>query len=367
MLFLSSQEKADWPHLAEEVLQGDAAPGQYDNEIRSNLLPVFHYYIGTMLAADGQRERGIDWLRAAAHYEGSRPFSASHLLGFLERNGGRLTMPVVVFRDPQAFLHFTQNPIMKVGRQKFVAECGETLPRFERPFSMMDIGCGDGGLTVLLLKQLTECGKVGEIREILLIDPSPAMVHLAEEKVRAAFPDLHITTECCRIQDLSAGIDRRFDLAISSLAYHHMPYEEKRIHLLQLKAWIDHFIIYEMDADNDTPQQHSPELALAVYQSYGGIIDCILSQDVPEEVATTCVDQFLISEIVSFFIHPRGTRTEYHMLQTQWHALFTECLSPEFSLRCCTPCYIDRYTTLFTMHYGRYESGSIERYRVSIR
>lgn len=360
MLFLSAQEKAEWSGHGEEVLRIGTPPGTYDTTIRPNLLPVFHYYVGTMLAAEGQKERGIDWLRVAARYEGNEPFSASHLLGFLERNGGELRMPVVVFRDPQAFLHFTQNPIMKVGRQKFVAECGETLPRFERPFSMMDIGCGDGGLTVLLLKHLIECGKVGEIREILLIDASPAMVHLAEEKVRAAFPDIRIITECCRIQDFSARIDRRIDLAISSLAYHHMPYEEKRIHLLKLKPWIDHFIIYEMDADNDTPEQFSPELALAVYQSYGGIIDCILSQDLPEEVATTCVDQFLISEIVSFFIHPRGVRTEYHMLQSQWLRLFNECLSPEFSIRCCSPCYIDRYTTLFTMHFGRDGRSSYE-------
>ena len=353
MLFLSAQEIADWSHLAEKALQGDAAPGRYENEIRPNLLSVFHYYIGAMLAAERQKERGIDWLRAAARYEEGGPFSASHLLGFLERNGGELIMPVVVFQDPRAFLHFTQNPIMKEGRRKFVAECVCSLPEFPKPFSMIDIGCGDGGLTVSFLQHLKETGKVREIAEILLIDSSLAMVDLAKKTVSEAFPDLPITTECCRIQDFSNRIDRHFDCAISSLAFHHMPYEEKLVHLSRLKPRIDHFILYEMDANNDTPELHSPELALAVYQSYGGIIDCIFSQDAPIDVVTVCVDSFLMTEVVSFFIHPRGVRTDYHMLQNQWHALFTETFGSEFSLRCCSTCYSDRYTTLFMMHFGR--------------
>ena len=47
---------------------------------------------------------------------------------------------------------------------------------------------------------------------------------------------------------------------MSSLAYHHMPLEDKRVHLARLKPWIDHFLLFEMDANNDTPDLYSPEL-----------------------------------------------------------------------------------------------------------
>ena len=154
--------------------------------------------------------------------------------------------------------------------KRFVAQCGNTLPQIDEPFSMMDIGCGDGGLTVSLLRHLTDTGKVTEIAEVLLIDSSPAMVALAEKTVRDAFPDIHIKTVNSRIQDCSGSIDHRYDLAVSSLAYHHMPLEQKKVHLTRLKPWIDHFVLFEMDAYNDTPKMYSPDLALSVYQSYGG-------------------------------------------------------------------------------------------------
>ncbi len=228
--------------------------------------------------------------------------------------------------------------------KRFVAQCGNTLPQIDEPFSMMDSGCGDGGLTVSLLRHLTDTGKVTEIAEVLLIDLSPAMVALAEKTVRDAFPDIHIKTVNSRIQDCSGSIDHRYDLAVSSLAYHHMPLEQKKVHLTRLKPWIDHFVLFEMDAYNDTPKMYSPDLALSVYQSYGGIIDFVFAHDAPVDVAVACVDLFLMTEVVSFFTQPRGVRTDYHMLQSQWHSLFTECLGPEFTPGCYSPCYADEHT-----------------------
>jgi SAM-dependent methyltransferase len=353
MLFLSAQESVRWSELAQEILRSGAAPGTCESEIRPNLLSVFDYYIGTMLAAHGQTAQGIDWLRAAALAEEDNLFAACFLYGFLERHNGKLVTPAVAFQDPRPFLHFTTVPVIQEARRRFVEHCGSTLPDFDKPFSMMDIGCGGGGLTVSLLQHLLETGRVTEITEVLLIDASPAMVALAEETVHAALPGVHITTATNRIQDFSGSIDHHFDLAVSSLAYHHMPLEQKKIHLSRLKPWIDHFALFEIDANNDTPELYSPELALSVYESYGGIIDLAFSHDAPVEVAVACIDQFLMPEVISFLTQPRGIRTDYHMLQSQWHGLFTECLGPEFSLRCNSPCYADEHMSLFTMHYGR--------------
>jgi len=355
MLFLSVQESEEWSGLAGEILRSGAAPGTCDGEIRSNLIPAFYYYTGITLAAYGQGERSIEWMREAALCEEHGLLSACYLFGFLERHNGRLTMPAVAFEDPRPFLHFTSVPIMNEARKRFIADCGSTLPHFDKPFSMMDIGCGGGGLTVSLLQRLLDTGKVGEVAEVLLIDPSPAMVALAEKTVHAAFPDIHISTMNSRIEDVSGSIDHHFDLALSSLAYHHMPFEKKRIHLSRLKPRIDHFTLFELDANSDTPGLYSPELALSVYQSFGRVIDRIFLHDAPVEVAVACIDQFLIPEMISYFTEPRSVRTDYHMLQSQWQRLFEESLGSEFSLRYNSPCYADEHLSLFTMHYGREE------------
>jgi hypothetical protein len=142
---------------------------------------------------------------------------------------------------------------------------------------------------------------------------------------------------------------------MSSLAYHHMPVEDKRLHLLRLKPWIDHFLLFEMDADNDTPELSTPELALSVYQSYGRIMDFVYSHDAPVDVVTDCIDSFLMTEVVSLLTRPRGERTEYHMLRSQWHDLFRSSLCPEFAICSDSTCYADEYMTLFTLHYGRKE------------
>ncbi|MDD4454883.1 MAG: class I SAM-dependent methyltransferase [Candidatus Methanomethylophilaceae archaeon] len=265
--------------MAEEILRSGAGPKTCDGDIRSNLIPAFYYYIGTMLAAHGQGGRAIEWLREATLCEESGLLSACYLYGFLERHNRRLVMPATAFSDPRPFQHLITVPLMYDARKRFVAECCSTLPHVDGPFSLMDIGWGGGDLTVSLLQRLLDTGRVTEVGEVLLIDPSIAMVSLAEKTVRAAFPDLRIETANSRIQDVSGGIDHHFDLAISSLAFHHMPLEQKRIQLSNLKHRIDHFALFEPDANSDTPERYSPDLALSVYQSFGCIIDRIFLHD----------------------------------------------------------------------------------------
>jgi len=132
-----------------------------------------------------------------------------------------------------------------------------------------------------------------------------------------------------------------------------MPYEIKMIHLKNLAPWIDHFIVSELDANNDTPELFSPELALSVYQSYGRLIDAVFAHDAPIEVAQACVDKFLLAEEVSLLTQPRGERTEYHMLRRQWRQLLEEGLGPDFACWCDSTAYANEYLDFFTMHYGR--------------
>ncbi len=354
MLFLSDDEKTAWAAFAREICDSCAArPQEYQEKIRQNLVSAFDFYIGTLLATRGEGRRCMEWLGAGALCEEEGLFSSTFLLGFLQRHNRQMTRPAVAFEDPRPFIHFANVPIMKEARRNLVCQFGHSLPSFERPVRFMDIGCGDGSLTAMVLTRLLETGKVGEFEEILLVDSSPAMIECARKTVHAAFPDLPVSTEKARIQDCSASIGHRYEIAMSSLAYHHMPMEDKRVHLARLKPWIDHFLLFEMDANNDTPDLLSPELALSVYQSYGRIMDFVYAHDAPVDVVTDCIDSFLMTEVVSILTQRRGARSDYHMLRGQWHELFRTVLGPEFSIRSDSACYADEYMTLFTMHYGR--------------
>ncbi|MDD4138340.1 MAG: class I SAM-dependent methyltransferase [Methanoregula sp.] len=353
MLFLSDEEKSAWAEYAREISDSNVTPAHYVGRVRSNLIPAFDYYIGTQLASKGQNRRAAEWLEAGTMCEEDGLFSAAFLMSFLQRHNGIMVKPSVAFEDPRPYLHFAGVPMMKEARSHLVHQFVHSLPAFDHPIRFMDIGCGDGSLTAKILSHLVETGKAEGIDEVLLVDSSPAMIELAKKTVAESIPGITITLENARIQDCSASISRHYDIAMSSLAYHHMPVEDKRLHLARLRPWIDHFLLFEMDANNDTPDLNSPELALSVYQSYGRIMDFVYAYDAPVDVVTDCIDSFLMTEVISLLTRPRGERTEYHMLRTQWHELFESCLAPAFSLRSDSSCYADEYVTLFTMHYGR--------------
>jgi hypothetical protein len=355
MLFLSENEKKQWAEFAGTILKENIAPASFPGTVRENLKSAFNFYAGTLLAVRGKNSLAAEWLRDGAFNEEDGLFSSTFLLGFLERHQGELVIPAPVFEDPRPFIHFANVPVMMKARDNFVRQAGHTLPGFTRPMSFMDIGCGDGALTVRLLSHLVDIGRIDEVREVLLIDSSEAMIHLAKKTVTDAFPDTMIRTENCRIQDFSGRIDHRYDIALSSLAFHHMPIENKMSCISQLKPWINHFLLFELDANNDLPELLSPELALSVYQSYGRIIDFVYAYDAPVEVVTNCVDSFLMMELVSIMTQARGVRTDYHMLRSQWNDLFYSQLGPEFTIGCDSTAYADEYIALFTMHYGRGE------------
>lgn len=355
MLFLSEKEKKQWTEYASSIFGENLLPDFFKGAVRENLKSAFNFYAGAYLAARGKNRQAIEWLRAGALNEEEGLFSSTFLLGFLERHNGELIMPSLPFEDPKRFIHFAGVPAMKKARENFIQQAGHTLPRFTKPVSFMDIGCGDGSLTVRLLSHLLATGRIDELREILLVDSSDAMITLAKKNIVESFPDTLVRTENCRVQDFSCRIDHRFDIAMSSLAYHHMPAEDKKTSISQLKPWINHFLLFELDANNDLPELFSPELALSVYQSYGRVIDFVYAHDAPVDVVTDCVDSFLMTELVSMMTQARGVRTDYHMLRSQWNDLFHSKLGPEFTILCDSNCYADEYITLFTMHYGRGE------------
>ena len=79
----------------------------------------------------------------------------------------------------------------------------------------------------------------------------------------------------------------------------------------------------------------------------------IFVNDAPLELAVSSINRFLMSEVIYFFTEPRGKRTDYHMLRSQWHEVFRDGLGREFTCLCDSTTYGDENLALFTMIYGR--------------
>jgi len=353
MLFLSEAEKKEWQTLAAAISTKSLQPERMKNEVLANFWAAFCFYVGILLINQGECARGKEWLAEGMANEEDGLFCSAFMVAFLERQKNRLLMPSVAFSDPRPFVHFATVPEIHASREQFIRHCGSSVPRFTKPLKIMDIGCGSGTLLAAFLNRLREIGKAKEVGEILLIDPSPAMIALARDTLQRSFPTSVIKTVTARIEDLTTSIDSNYDIALSSLAYHHMPAEAKITHLGRLARFIDHFLLFELDANHDTPELHSPELALSVYQVYGRAIDLVFAHDAPLDVAYLCVDAFLMCEMISLLTQPRGVRTEYHMLRRQWHDLIQQALGARFACLSDSTCYADTYLELFAMHFGK--------------
>ncbi len=353
MLFLTQNEVADWTAFGGNLQSTPCGPEKPLPAMRKGLVPAFHYYIGTLLLSTGHLQEGTAWIRAGIGAEPGGLFSNSFLASYLERHGGRLIIPETVFSDPAPYIHFNNTPVLRQSREKFRADCAAALPVIRTPLKIMDIGCGHGQVLTDLLVALQAEGCIGDIEEVFLADPSEAMLALARQTVESAFPGTRVRTARARFEELSDHLEGRYHIALASLSIHHMPYEQKLIHLGKLRDHIDCFILYELDANNDTPELHSPELALSVYQSYGAIIDFVFAYDAPVNLALASIDRFLMSEAIGFFTEPRGKRTDYHMLRDQWHRVFRDSLGKGFGCLCDATSYADGNIGLFTMIYGR--------------
>ncbi|MCE1247569.1 MAG: class I SAM-dependent methyltransferase [Firmicutes bacterium] len=353
MYFLSSEEITKWQELGNKIVSEDMPPENFDAGIKPFLKPVFLCYAGVKLFMNNKSELGIKWLREGALDEQEGLFFNAFLSGFIERQNGKLIMPAVAFEDPAPYIHFAGVPAMETARVNFLDHCAKSLPVFKKPFSILDIGTGDGGLLIRLLRHLRNAGNISEIEEIGIVDASKAMCDMAKEKIAAEFPDIPINAVHSKIQDFSEIISRKYDVAMSSLAYHHMPMDDKIRHMKTLEPHIDHFLLFEIEANHETPEMDSPELITSIYQNYGRMVDYVFSHDAPVDIVVKCVDCFLMTEVASFLIQPRGVRTDYHMLRTQWYKVFSEGLGNNFKCICDCNANSDQYLNLFTLHYAR--------------
>jgi hypothetical protein len=350
MYLLSSEESGRWEAAASEILDGKGeSVARAAARVRPDMRAAFCYYVGTMLASQGRTDEALPWLEYGKAVE---PIPAcSYLLDLLDRQGGEFVIPEVAFTDPRPWGHFSSLPSLSSARTNFIERATASLPDFEAPLRYADVGCGSGELGIRLVRSLESAGKITGVEDVMLMDPSPGMLDLAQRNVGQAFPGAAVTLVQAKLED-ARELPGRYDFSIASSSVHHMTAEQKSVHLPRLAEVADHFLLSELEGNHDYPALGSPELAFSVYQIFGRGVQWVMDQPAPGEVQRACADTFLMTEAISILSQPRGERTEYHMLRGQWKELLGRGLSG-FECVCEATCYADEYVEQFTLHYAR--------------
>jgi SAM-dependent methyltransferase len=350
VFYLSEEESASWREMARTVLDSAVFDASAVDIVPADLRPAACYYLASNLIAAGRVDDARRWLGLGAEIEPIR--GSAYLLDYLQRHGGELTVAQPSFADTRPWAHFSSLPHLRSARGVLCDFCASSLPELEGPLNIMDIGCGNGVLTVAFIKSVLDAGKARSVGEVVLLDPSAEMLAAAKANIEEAFPGAEISTFEGKLEEASTRLPGGFDLALCSLSVHHMPYELKTVHIGSLSRAVDNLVVFELGANHDTPELNSPELVYSIYQTFGQSLEYIFAREAPEEVQRACADIFVMSETISLLTQPRGERTEYHMPRKQWHDLLTSAC-PEMTCLGEITCYSDEYCELVALHYGR--------------
>ena len=351
MYYLSREQARTWRELANTALGGDWFDPSVLADQPSSLRPALCYYLGTTLLDDGRVEEATRWLQLGAEIEPIR--ANAYLLDYLERNNGVLAAVQPSFSDPRPWAHFSSLPHLKSAREVLLSFCESSLPESEAPLRLMDIGCGNGALTVALMKRLLDSGRAPRIGEVLLMDPSHEMLAVATAQVVEAFPEVKVTGVEGTLEAASSDLPKGYGLALCALSVHHMPYEQKTVHIGALCEAADNVVIFELGANRRHPRPVLSRACFLGLPDVRSVARVYLRATRSPDVQQACADIFVMSETVSLLTEPRGTRTEYHMRRKQWHELLESVCPPEMTCLGETTCYRDEHCELVALHYGR--------------
>lgn len=204
-----------------------------------------------------------------------------------------------VYEHPEAFQAFIDhggNPALYAGTIDALRAVHEQL----RPAAVLDIGCGDGRVTLGSLTDATS--------RVDLVEPSAPLLDQALAAFAAA--GRPAAPHAVGIEELLAATDTRWDLVQSTFALHNLDAQRRGPVLVQLAARAWRLAIVEFDVPSFA--DHSPEHAAYAVQTYRrGIAEY---PDHPH-----VVDGFLIPVLVAQF-DPSRPRHTHEQPTMSWEA-----------------------------------------------
>ncbi len=104
------------------------------------------------------------------------------------------------------------------------------IDHFPKPFSFLDLGCGDAAFTAKVLKKVRINAYVG-------VDLSENALKIAEENLAALeCPKKFLVSD---LKDVFRSLEGAWDFVWIGLSLHHLPYEEKECFLVECRKRAD--------------------------------------------------------------------------------------------------------------------------------
>ncbi|MEN8220242.1 MAG: hypothetical protein ABFS56_28600 [Pseudomonadota bacterium] len=281
-------------------------------------------YAGVLLARNNQLHHAIKVLRLCQ----SSVFGKT-LAEYLSETQ-RFSKQVKTFTNAKPYDAWMQTEIYQSIRAG-VLEAVKHFSKENPPHSVdeptiIDIGPGNGILTVEIVKQLRQVYPLRGIH-LILIEPSEEMMAVAIQHCQASLPmPVKITPLCnCTLQGLTITEQKVLQehqpiwFINASLSLHHIPTELKRLNLSMLNSLSTSLLITEIDDNLDELEDGSPELIYTINEIYSSAI-----QDVLKITSATaldkksCIHSFFLADAITILKNIQELRVEHWMSISQW-------------------------------------------------
>lgn len=133
--------------------------------------------------------------------------------------------------------------------RKMLTAIVEYLPAGFQPGQILDLGCGNGNATAMLLSQFPDA-------QYTLLDASEEMLKLCQER----FKDKKIDLIPAYMQEASFA-ENRYDLIVASFSFHHLDGAEKRQIFNKLPVWLNKngiFMYTDLMVNHQDKSLHDP-------------------------------------------------------------------------------------------------------------
>lgn len=281
-----------------------------------------YVYSGVLLAKKGRFDESIEMLGRGFS---SNPF-AHQLANYLRER--RTLIPLVKpFSSSKTYDTW--------GKTKFYSAHRELTTRHTVTFAkhhlsantcptILDIGPGNGVLITDIINSLARTMGLREAT-LILLDQSAGMIDSAVVYCREnAIIPVHLVTIEEKIQSLDnkqvatlrAACPIWFVNASASL--HHMPEDVKGKTLRMLSELSQFCLLTEFEANNDVPEEDTPEFVFSVVQHYGYYLEDVLNCGADPEEIKACIQEFLLAEALTMLANDRDHRVDYHTTAERW-------------------------------------------------
>jgi len=201
-------------------------------------------------------------------------------------------------------------------------------PSVDEP-TIIDIGPGNGILTVEIVKQLQQIYPLRAIH-LIFIEPSKEMMALAIQHCQASLPiPVQITPLChCTLQSMTSRewkILQEYQpiwFINASLSLHHIPREIKIPNLKILNSLSTFLLISEIDDNLEELEDGSPELIYTINEIYSHAIQEVLNITSASALdKKSCIDSFFLADAITVLKNIQELRVEHWMSISQWQKM----------------------------------------------